>query len=384
MNEEVRRDGDSSDGKGNKKTVLWPDYFAWMVKIAEKHVGKNDAKDVANAALYDFCCSDRPRPASDDRQGTEYLLRYLVKQRARALLKKQKRHFPEVLSSFDQDEPILEFDEANAGGDVFDRLEVERALRSLSMVERGLVTGYYVDGFTAQELAQRYQMKPNTVDSRIRRTLPKMAETLTKHSRRPRSSSGLMLFLTWKEEQSQRLRSMWTTLHDGISEVTNWIRLGRCFAYCAPLAALPGHALGYEFPARASADPNGVQIESQVDLVSRNAVVNFEPIAPPSNDVAVKKSKFSSPTNVLSKPVAPVVVANPVVVDVVGPNEVVHRLAEPPPVNDCQNQLGVALAKKNEGQFEDCLEVLRRVRLRDTACGQTSDWKLLNTACRNP
>jgi hypothetical protein len=57
---------------------------------------------------------------------------------------------------------------------------------------------------------------------------------------------------------------------------------------------------------------------------------------------------------------------------------------EPLVLNECQNSLDLAMAKKNTNHFAECVEMLQWVRRKDPVCAQTEDWKLLNTACRNP
>lgn len=382
MNEDERGRDDSSNGKGNKKDVRWPEYFAWMVKIAEKYVGENDAKDVANAALYDFCCSDRQRPSADNRKETEYLLRYLVKQRARALWKQQKRRGPEVLSSFDHDEPHPEFAQANHDDQVFDRLELERMLAHLSMVERQLVVGFYVDGLTAEELARKHKMKPNTVNSQIRRMLPRLARTLTENSRQVSRSSGILFLLVWKEEQLQMLRLAWTTIRERVANIANWMRALRSLAYCAPLAVLPGHALADEGPEETPPTPEASQSSPMSDWPSMMLGVAFD-LTVARRDEALPE--ISQAARVVGKIPAPETPLSTHVAEV-DSTEAKETLSiepiEAPPVNDCHNQLGLALAKKNAEEFESCVEVLVRVRRSDAVCGQSLEWRLLNESCR--
>lgn len=375
MHEGEQHDGESSNNKGNKKPRRWPDYFAWMVKIAAGLVGKNDAEDVANAALYDVICSDRPRPPIEHHEEVERLLRHLIWLRARAFWKAQKRRRPEVLTAFDMDEQHLQFDQGRDAERAYARLMLTRLLAGLSPIDRELLWGFVVEGFTVQQLAAKYKMNPHTIDSRIRRALPKVAECLTARSRKPGRLMGLGLL--WTQEQWAKVRTSLASLRDSLVSSMQWGRLGRCLAYCAPLAVLPGHAFAKDWEIDGGEpfkSPVFELSQASMFVAMNNALSSPEQseqvILPPQPSVAPRTilphamdANVASPAEVPAQDV-----------------EKIEKLQEP---DECQNTLGLAIAKKNTNQLAQCVDILEALRKRDPVCAQSDDWRLLNAACRN-
>lgn len=386
MHQSERKDDASSNDQGIKKALRWPDYFAWMVKIAEGLVGKNDAQDVANAALYDYCCSGRPRPSMDQRQDVERLLRHLVWERARDFWKRRKQHKSEVLFRFDPDEQHPEFDQTVHNDDVVDRLILMRALESLSEDERDLVLGYYLEECTAKELAHERKTNQNTVNARIRRSLPRMAAAVAEQHRRARKNNGRetrgVLFLPWLDDLRKAVLLRLRDIRETWAHF-KWRHLGERVAFCLPLAAFPGPtALSENVLLQEEQAPREeFQLPMEhwalhVDtLVAYQDLVNAETRS--TKIGSVMEVTETGPTNELSDLAEGEALSS----EANAPNLTADK---PFTMGKCETTLVLATAKKNSKRFEECLTILQTLHQEDPVCAQTDDWRLLNNVCRHP
>lgn len=213
MNDGHERESTPQDQHRTKKPSCWRDYFDWMVRYAQKHVGPNDARAIANEALHDAYRSDRPKPSFDNEQEVRRWLSCLIVWRARAHRKREQRQKAWDLCDIESYADLVRMDVAESSDDVLDRIELMRALQELSSEQRTLVLAYYVGGFSAGELAAKYEKNENTVRTQIARATAKLVHAFRQN--KPPAWRAFIFFL----EPARLGQSCW----DIVDSVRGWL-----------------------------------------------------------------------------------------------------------------------------------------------------------------
>lgn len=201
MKDAEAKKGTRQDEHRNKKPSKWPDYFEWMVRYAQKHVGPNDARAVANEALHDAFRSNRPKPSVDNEQATRRWLSCLINWRARDYRKREKRWKEWDLRGLDIVDDKPQSDVPEHSDMVLDRIELSRALEGLPPEDRTLFLEYYFGRLSPRELAANRAMTEKTLRGRVARATTKLIDTVHVRQRKSRSWRAIVFFLELAPER---------------------------------------------------------------------------------------------------------------------------------------------------------------------------------------
>jgi RNA polymerase sigma factor (sigma-70 family) len=372
--------------KGTKKPTGWPDYFLWMVECARKLVGSNDAEDIANDALYDACCSDRPRPPIENDREVKRLLRVLLKFQAKKYWKKERRLGASC--PVDIDDEAQEFATTNRTDVMVDRIVLERVLGTLNTKDRELVLAYYVGGFTADELARNHDMNESTVRSRIARATTRLAEALDKREGKTKRMFGALVpmgpsFMGLPPDWP------WSAFRSWFSNAMVKCRMVTMYiGSVAPLALIPSDLpdsqrlldsiVGeYESPSgpslvlgARSLTPLSNTTYANPDMPRQERKAFAKIVAPRAKPIADEAPKSGS-NEAAESPVREALQSAP------------SRRSRRSAVDECHNQLGLAFAAFQNDEPKECIAILGAGSIGPEKCPETVERSRLQAMCED-
>jgi DNA-directed RNA polymerase specialized sigma24 family protein len=350
-----------------------------MVQCAQKLVGKNDAQAVANEALYDAYCPDRAKPPVENDDAVRCWLRTLVYWRARAYWKREKPWKLVDLLSFDIPDELYDVDATHGADVVIDRIVLMSALNELNDFDRTLVLEYYVGGFTAGELALKYEKNEPTIRTRIARATEKLMGVLDKQQQGNSLPPYLVVFLE-PSRDGLLFKQFTTTLRSGMAKCAQFFSL-----------QLGGVALCLLMPG----DISGVRQEVEIELPNMPNEESFTPSYAQrfafdwtitSYSIAQKSRPSASvPLRVIARPPN---VAKPhdSTSEPVAPSELTPPIKKwlPNAADACSTAFAEAqTAFRLRQDAVSCIDYLNRVPTGFDACPESDPRKFLRQVCEN-
>lgn len=380
------RKGTRQDEHRIKKPSGLRDYFDWMVHYAQKLVGPNDARSVANEALHDAYRSDRQKPQIDNEQEVRRWLSCLIHWRARA--HRQREHRQIIWDSFDFEDQgdCGQFGTLEPTDDVLNRIEITRALEDLSSEERTLVLEYYVGGFSAGELAGRYEMNESTVRTRVARATAKLVAAWQQRQKKTARGQRMVFFL--EPDWLARFIRKWTNMtRDWLWNVVRVARLtGTSAVGVALVGFMPGDVAEFSGfvedaqPLVAAGEPTAMAWPRGFSVSMNDVVAVRDERAPVlhtrvwRNEPLVASSKAVPAASTLSRDPAPIDLGSPLP----DPYRRTANIEE-----TCHHAYAEAQTAFYVHQnARRCLTLLKLAPPGDAQCAETPERKLLRDACR--
>jgi RNA polymerase sigma-70 factor (ECF subfamily) len=150
-----------------------------VFSLVRRMVGPQDAEDVAQDALIEFCKSIASF------RGKSSLSTWVYRVTVNVCLEHRRKHRPEVIP-FEEDFGEYEVDHSDDPLDATMRnqlkTEVETAIGSLSDIHRDVVILHEIQGLTYQECAEVFGCPVGTVKSRLSNAFVKLRELLKEHA----------------------------------------------------------------------------------------------------------------------------------------------------------------------------------------------------------
>ncbi len=358
------RNGNPLNDQVSKKMGRWRDYFSWMVSYAEKLVGTNDAPDVANAALLDAYCSDKPQPSLDNEIEVKKYLATLIWWRARAFWKKDRKYRQQVLFWADLGKSEEQVVLGKPWETILDLILLQRTLEKLSPEDQDLILKYLGEGFTAEELAAKHEMNESTLRSRIDRARKRINEQSLNPQRKPEKALGLFFPIDQIQMGLAKLKQSiisWLAM-PSLTKVLVGVSIGAASAILLPQSSASEGRVGTAFDANASGPTHHEMIpvpwHSALEFNETTAQADV-PKAVATNRTGSRPPKAATPE--VPKP-------EPAVVKALVTPEID---AAPPPlsrIRSCNNALGLAFVKANNGDSQACLDILAENAAGPTKC----------------
>ena len=378
------------DEHRTKKQSEWRDYFDWMVQYAGRIVGPNDARSVANDALFDAYRSDRPKPKIDNEKEVRRWLSCLIHWRAMAHRQREKRQQSRALFDFDAPVDLERFGAVEPADDVENRIEIMRAFAAadLSSEERTLLIAYYVGGFSAGELAGRQALNESTVRTRIARATAKVVTAWQERQRKSHRLWGMFFFM--EPVDVRRILRKWS---DGVREWSaNVLRLARATGTSAASVALigvmPGEGAVFQgFVADPESTPAFVEPAPMTwpwgfSVAMLDVVAFRDKPAPVVTQVMLAENRHEQAPTSIAAPRVISIPTNDVPLDL--------GMSMPDPYARTQNseeachhayaQAQTAFNVRHDARA--CLRHLDRIAAGNAQCTETQERKLLREACR--
>ena len=380
------RKGTRQEAHRTKKPSGWPDYFEWMVQCARKLVGSNDARAVANAALHDAYCPDRVKPPIENDEEVRRWLRCLIFWQAKAHWRRDQRWKNRARRSVDLDEEIPDVHASEASDVTLDRMTLTSVLEELSSSERTLITEYYLAGFTASELAAKYEMNESTVRTRIARLTTKLVDSFEHRSTKPRTWRAYV-FLIELPSGSRFGQRITAAARSCLSKFARTVRLVRAYA--------GGAALGLLMPGDVAEMQPVVEIPGDIVKESEPVAWNGSPLA----GIGISGEVYALPDKpvhaarwqtTIAMPSATREVANaekpkerqdvkPIVLPPALPD---NNDSPPNSTEACSNAHAEALTAWNmRADASACVDHLNRVPAGFTMCAETVERNMLRQKC---
>jgi len=374
-------------GHRNKKPSGWRDYFDWMVRYAAKVIGPNDACAVANEALLDAYRSEQRKPAVENEQEVRRWLSCLIIWRARAHRKRERRWKGWDPCDLETQEDSVEFVVPECSDVVLNRIDLLRSLDELSLEERTMVFEHYVGGFSASELAVKYQLKESTVRTRLNRATTKLFVSYERRQKKSRPGQELALFVEPFGQQrfAHRFIDLARTWSRRLSQATKLVSM---YASCALLVVMmPG-----DLAARQT--PPDLPPEIDAEQAKAEGVFPIRFIPPPDDVFSIadqRKSIDLRPSLAAVKPTAlPPPVNNLATTVDHGVDLTISSPQAPEPMNAQPNAAeacGIASAKAQtafnlRGDAKGCLEQLNSIPAGFDKCPENYARAALRLSCQ--
>ncbi|MDI1480413.1 sigma-70 family RNA polymerase sigma factor [Polyangium sp. y55x31] len=193
-------------GRKTKENDDLPGYLPWMIQLARKYVREADAEDVAIEALRDAYDGERPRPPAADEKRMKGWLGTLIRFRAMAHWRREKKWAPEVLWE-NAEEGLAVADPIQVESNIEEREWLSLALPYLSVEQREILLACAVEGVSPAAMARERGVNENTFHSWLRRARGdlrrRLEELLDEPRRRLRMLFPFALFeLEWAENET--------------------------------------------------------------------------------------------------------------------------------------------------------------------------------------
>ena len=403
------------DGKGRKRCQVdahlskhrdaWVAHFDCALHYAENHVGKIDARAVANDALWDAYRSKRERPSLQDHQAFCEWLMYFVYWRIRTYRSRKSRERKQA-SSLLEEQHLFEADHVPPHSDVIhDRLTLAKALEHLSLEEQNLVCQTHILEYSSCESARALGVNPRTLQRRVAEATTSLRVFVERRLKEVRY--GVTILWPFPDVASF-LRKIFTfTSRSFVRAMHTMPHVGVCSISLMVGGLVPGGTSSPTRPAILMGRPSRAESPAAPPIEGRSSPsipINAEPTgeekktSPPIGQRVSTKPRKDKPVAQESNPAPPppvaaaadvidvrasaVLAAEPVRVP--PPNIAIQRIPKPEAMNEqsCDAAFSKAQAVMNHHRdAQSCLAYLNEKPNGTDTCPETVERKTLRRRC---